>query len=272
MKCNNCGFENEKGFEYCVNCGQPSKPQGTKEVEPVSLNPAADIVLPALQDKLFLALCILMTVSCTLSMLASGMPLINILITMFLWLTYFDAKKGFANEKHLQSISGTVYANYVIVQVCGIILLVCGALSLFVGIMMVFNGEGFDMLGEILQELDKTEFNAEFIAILETFGAFSIVIVAATLVLVGVIVLVFNILMMRKIHRFAKSIYQGIMYQNPNFEKPTAVRNWFIFIAVCNGINVISSITSADPIYILTSVCSMAISIVVISLLNKHIV
>ena len=56
------------------------------------------------------------------------MPLISILITVFLWLTYADAQKGFANEKHLQFISGTVYAQYVIMNVVSAILIVCGVL------------------------------------------------------------------------------------------------------------------------------------------------
>ena len=129
MKCKNCGFENEQGVEYCVNCGESLACDcAPMPVEAVSLNPAADIVMNALRDKLFLVLCVLMTASCAMSIITSGVSLIYILITIFLWLTYADAQKGFANEKHLRVISGTVYAQYIIINVLSVLLLVSGAL------------------------------------------------------------------------------------------------------------------------------------------------
>ncbi len=266
MKCKNCGFESEQNFEYCVNCGTKASDENFVPVEPVSLNPAADVILPALRDKLFLALCILMSVLCLLSLSSSGLPLLNILFTIFLWLAYADAQKGFANEKHLQCISGTVYAQYVIVNVASIIFIVCGVLF----------GGLFNLVS------DNTDVIAEFDLLLETLGLSQMDITqeligvfgwifGAIFVVIGVIMLLFNAFMMRKIHRFAKSVYTGIMFQNPEFEKPETVRNWFVFIAVCGGINVINSITLANPIYMLESVCLTAIPIIVITLINKHI-
>ena len=150
MKCKNCGFEYGEQYDYCPNCGtQNAVEQPTKQpvAEAVSLNPVADKVMSALKDSGFLVLCILMSISCVLS-LKGGFPLINILLTIFLWLTYADVQKGFANEKHLQSISGTVYASYVITNVVSIILIVCGVL--FGVLVTAFAGteefaQGFDM-------------------------------------------------------------------------------------------------------------------------------
>ncbi len=264
MKCNNCGFEHEQDFEYCVNCGTKVAQQNFVSVESVSLNPAEDIVLPALRDKLFLVLCILMTVTCAISLLASRIPLLNILITVFLWLTYADAQKGFANEKHLQFISGVVYAQYIIVNVVSIIFIVCGILF----------GALFSTI------VDDSNFIIEFTKQLEQFGInpanasqfisyMTVWFLGGLVVFIGVIALVFNILMMKKIHRFAKSVYMGVMYQNTEFENPRTVRNWFIFVAVCGGITTLSSV-AAGPLAIVSNACVIATTIMVIVLLNKH--
>lgn len=268
MKCNNCGYENQQNFDYCPNCGtvtQPSEP--TQTAEAVSLNPAADKIMCALKDNMFLILCVLITVSCGLSLLSGTLPLIQVLITIFLWLTYADAQKGFANEKHLQFISGAVYAQYIIVNVVSVILIVCG--GLLIAMSGVIDG------AELAYELFKLEgtgissdlsdlFSLEMLRYLGT-------IISIAVTLIGIIALVFNMLMMRKIHRFAKSIYMGIVYQNTNFESPRTVRNWFIFIAVCDGIAAISSIL-AGALAILTSACTTAIMIIVAILIDKHFV
>lgn len=267
MKCNNCGFEHENDFEYCANCGtKATKQEDYTPAETVSLNPAADIVLPALKDKLFLALCILMTATCVLSLALSRMPLLNILITVFLWLIYADAQKGFANEKHLQFISGAVYAQYVITNVISIILIVCGVLfgTLFSTIV-----DDSNYIIEFTKQLEQIGINpadaSQFISYMTVWFLGGLVI------FVGVIALVFNILMMKRIHRFTKSVYMGIMYQNTDFEKPRTVRNWFIFIAVCSGITVLGSI-GAGPLALILNACTLAITIMVIILLDKYFV
>jgi len=266
MKCKNCGFEHEQDFEYCVNCGAKAIEDIPTPVEAVSLNPAADVILPALRDKLFLALCILMTALCLLSLSSSGLPLLNILFTIFMWLAYADAQKGFVNEKHLQCISGTVYAQYVIINVASIIFIVCGLLFGGLFSLVSDNAEVIAELDLLFETFGLSQINITQ-EILDVFGW----IFGAVFVIIGVIMLLINVFMMRTIHRFAKSVYMGIMFQNPEFVKPESVRNWFVFIAVCGGINVINSITLASPIAILESACLTAIPIIVIMLINKHI-
>jgi len=133
MKCQNCQFESEGRFDYCPNCGQPTANANAQPVEKVSINPTADIVLSALKDSAFLIICILMSVATGLQFVVSEFSVINILITIFLWLTYASAQKGFADEKHLQAISGSVYAQYILTNVLSIISIVFGAL---IGIVM----------------------------------------------------------------------------------------------------------------------------------------
>ena len=118
MKCPNCGFESERNYPTCSQC----------QAE-IQANPVAQKILRPLKDALFLVICILMSASCLLSLAADNVPLIEILLTVFLWLTYAQSCKGIADAKHLRCISGTVYADYVITYVAAGLVLVLGLIA-----------------------------------------------------------------------------------------------------------------------------------------------
>lgn len=271
MKCKNCGFEYGEQYDYCPNCGTQNaveQPNKQPVAEAVSLNPVADKVMSALKDSGFLVLCILMSISCVLS-LKGGFPLINILLTIFLWLTYADVQKGFANEKHLQSISGTVYASYVITNVVSIILIVCGVL--FGVLVTAFAGteefaQGFDMA---ISQYDLGEFAFSYEDIPQGLMGFAGVFIGGAFVFIGAIALVINILGTKKIHAFAKSVYMGIMFQNPNFQNPRAAKNWLMFFGVCSAIGAVLSVFS-EPVVAIASGCEAAATIIASVLIDKH--
>jgi hypothetical protein len=269
MKCNKCGFESERGTQFCVNCGQPCNDNNTQIVEPVSINPAADKILGALKDNLYLVLCIIMSASCIFSISADGLPLINILTTVFLWLAYVDARKGIANENHLRSVSGTVYASYVITNVACIILIVCGLLFGVLFSIVASAEEVIDELQYALSEYNLGEYGLNVGDIPKQYVTILGWAVGFVFVFAAVIGLLVNILGMKKIHRFAKSVYQGIIYQNPNFENARAVKNWLVFFAVCSSISTLSTITS---IYAFGTACSTAALIIAAILVNKYFV
>ncbi len=276
MKCNNCGFEHGAQFKYCPNCGTDTSAtspiEDTPQAEYVSLNPAADKVLGALKDKLFLAMCILMSASCVFSIAQDGMPLINILITIFMWLTYTDAQKGFANEKHLQSISGAVYASYIITNVASIILIVCGALTgaLFAVLSTTNTEELVSEFKTLLSEYNLEDYGLIFDNFTGKEIVFMFLLLCVGIVLGGVINLIINILGMKKIHRFAKSVYEGIMYQNPNFENAHAVKNWLVFFAVFGFISIVPVVVSLNVFSILGIVSSTATTIIAAILVDKY--
>lgn len=270
MKCKNCDFENLSGAEYCTNCGNPMNDNNTCQVEAVSLNPVADKVMPALKDKLFLALCVLMTISCILS-LNGGIPLINILLTVFLWLTYADAQKGFVNEKHLQSISGTVYANYVIINVGAILFMICGVIVGF-GMTILSGTEEFATeFNEALSMYDFGEYSFTYEDIPQEFIEFVGIMIAVAFVIGAIIMLVINIMGYKKIHTLAKSVYTGIMYQNPEFKAVRSAKNWIMFFGVCAAIGAVVSIMS-QPIIALAAGCEAAATIIASTLIDKYLV
>ena len=266
MKCNNCGFENAQGTTYCVNCGAAMPQYSEPVAETISLNPASDVILPALRDKLFYVLCIMMTISTGMSVLTGGISVINVLLTIFLWLTYTDAVKGFANPSHLQVISGTVYASYIITNVLSVLLIVCGPLFILAYDSVIKQDVAIykEILNIIAEATGTSDYKISTKELEYVFYAIGI-----ALCIAGIISLVFNILCMRKIHRFAKSVYTAIMNQTLNFYKPMTIRNWFVFLAVCGGLSTFSTL-SYGIILAIPSICSTAVLIIVVMLINKY--
>lgn len=249
MKCNQCGFEYQDQFEYCPNCGAPSPktpPMYEPPVyaQPVSLNPSADKVLLALKDRLFLVICILMSGACALNLVTASFSVIEILITIFLWLLYADSQKGFVGSKRLRCISGCVYANYVIVNVCCGILIVFGILFGVVFEVVADTSEFIYELESVFSEYGLDELGISIADIPQELFSVMGWIIAAAFVIVAVIILVFNLLATRKIHRFTQSIYQSIMFQNPHFANVDATKNWLLVFGIFGAISAVTSLTS----------------------------
>ena len=120
MKCNNCSFESEQDFAFCPNCSAPAG-EPVSVSEPI-VNPVGERVMAALKDKMFLAICVLLTVASAISTFSGGgIPAIIILHTVFLWIAYSKVQKNIVDTKQLRNLSGTVYAQYVVLNVLSII-------------------------------------------------------------------------------------------------------------------------------------------------------
>ena len=223
MKCPNCGFESELTYPVCPQCQAQ-----------IQQNPAAAKILPALKDTLFLVVCILMSVSCVISMALNNLPLINILITVFLWLTYAQSKKGIADAKHLRCVSGAVYANYVITYVAAGIVAVIGAvLALALGFLLSDP--------TILETLTAEFAGVDLAPVVEMISFVPSGVIMAIFLIVAAGIVVLNIFSQRYIHRFAKSVYQSIETGKLDLQHTNAAKIWlFIF----GGISILSSLSS----------------------------
>lgn len=266
MKCANCGFENEQGFEYCPSCGTSAT---AVPAENISVNPAGDRVLMALKDRLFLTICILLSTSSVLSLATNSLPLLNILFSVFLWLTYAQSRKNIPDVQHLRSISGVTYAYYVIMNVVGIMFIVCGVV--FGAVVGAFTGSGefLDVLEESFLEAGVSV--AELGIPLESLGAvgwgFGI-----AFILAGVMVLITNLLGIRKLHRLAKSVYVSVDYCVFNIENARGAKNWLIFFGVGGVISATSTIANGDLIGALAVGTDAAAVIIASVLVNKYLV
>ena len=259
MKCINCDFENEQTFQYCPNCGSKAQP------ETVSQNPAADKILSALKDSLFLVICILMSAVCLLSLANDGMPLISLLTTVFLWLTYAQSRKDIADPKHLRCVSGTVYAQYVISYVAAGLFLVVGIIFAVVFNMLSAQPEFLDA---ILEELmDTSELHAFAPGLIASVSGWLLFIIFAVIA-AGMILI--NIFAVRRVHRFAKSVYQSIEAQTLKLENASAASIWLFVFSAFSAIGGLSALTQENLLSGLTYACNCAIAIIAGILIRKH--
>ncbi len=274
MKCNKCGYEYNGDYAFCPNCGESIRateqepPKQENTAQPISLNPAADKVLAALKDNLFLALCILISVKCLFSFSENGLPVFDILYTIFLWLVFADSRKGFANERHLRRVSGTVYASYVVVNVASIILIVSSLITVVALAVASSTQMIQDFISQIFDEIGE---EVAFSQMPGEVTPFFVLVFMLVLIVALVAILVINLVGISKIHKFAKSIYMGIIFQNPNFENPIAVKNWLMFFGVCSAISVVTSLGAGFEM-VISSGCGAAATIIASVLVNKHFV
>lgn len=255
MKCTNCGFENRDDFTFCANCG------AQKVLEPTILNAAQTRALTIVNSKLFLALCILLTVASGLSVIIGSIQIIPLLLTIFMWMAYANGKKGKVNFNDFHKISGTVYANYIIINVVAIILIIIG---------FIFTAPfGILDLPETLVNVspDLEELLTKLPNI--SLGALSILF-GVLFIFAGVVALVVNVLLMRKIHRFTKEFYTKIITGEPEFLFAKTAKNCLIFFAVVNGIEVISTFSTSFISGLIAS-CLVAAIILTIIVIDKYI-
>lgn len=254
MRCTNCGFESDDNFTFCQRCGAAAP-----EVAPK--NPTADRVFACLKDNLFLAVCILLTVSGAITLGSrGGIPVITVLAATFSWLAYSDAKKGIVNVNHLRHISGTTYASYILNNVFGVLLIVCGII-MTVAINMV---DGVPVLesSEISNILFGNHITAEVVYL-------SVLIIGIMFIVVGIALLVINLLSMRRIHRFVKSVYLSVKSGNTQIYNPRTAKTWLIVFTCFIGVFSLG-IMAESFLNALSNGSIMAALIVTVILINKY--
>ena len=269
MKCENCGFEALETFKFCPACGKEVENRTeeaaviTEYVETVIENPMANKFLAAVKDKLFLAICILLSVSCIFAIAAESLPIIEILITIFSWITFAQGRKGIADDEHLRCISGSVYANYVLMNILSGLLIFLGGL---VALAFALIGSQPELVNEIIREITINV--PDFLSVPQELYAMVGWIFGFAFILMAVIILIVNLCGFRKIHRFIKSVYQGIRTQSPVCANPASAKGWLIFFGVCSALSALTFISdTASAIY---SACSSAVAIISAILIKKY--
>ncbi len=269
MKCNRCGYERTENFIYCPLCGtdntQPFTAGSEASVLPVSLNPAADHVLPVLNSKLFLTICILLTVSCGLAIFDGSFDVITILLTIFSWLTFSQAKKGFADSSNIRRISGTVYALYIIEYVLAGIIAVCG---LLISVVFGFASANADIFNELIYEFE-TEMG-EYSQITELLFSASAVMFLVVFAIVALIVFLINFFGLRSIHKFIQSLYRSIDAGRIFFVKCRSAWTWLMVFGILSAISALSSASSASSLALYSEGAMAAALIVASVLVRKH--
>lgn len=249
-------FETEQECTQCPNC-EPEDPI----VAPVQT--VADKVLPALKDTMFFVICILMSASCIISLSLGSIPLINILATVFLWLTYAQSRKDIADAQHLRCVSGTIFAQYVLTYVgAGL----CALVGILFTAAFTFLTQNPDLLNRMLSlfvELDDATY-----MILHSFASVSgVFILLVFLSAAGFIVLI-NVFTTRYIHRFVQSVYKSIEANVLELKHTNAAR---ICLYILGGLSAVNALTSlGSPLVFLSNAADCAVAFFAAYLIQKY--
>lgn len=216
MKCNFCGFEHEEDLTFCPSCGKQLT-DGS-----LSLNPMADRISNLLGDGLFLVICILMSVGALVGLLlGDGLPVFDILFTIFLWICFTKAKIGFIEYTHVRLVSGTIFAYYIVNFVVAGLLTLIGLLS---GSIFSAISSSSYLMDEIANQI---EFESDiFEGLMGVIGGIFLVV----FILIAVAVILINIFGVRKIHKFVKSLYESIEFNENKIAFAKAAITWLIVL------------------------------------------
>lgn len=242
---------------------QEQAPDCQEEQMITPVKTVADKVLPALKDTLFLVICILMSASCILSLSLGNLPLLNILITVFLWLTYAESCKNIADAKHLRCVSGTIFAQYVLTYVgAGL----CALLGILFAVAFTFLTQNPELLSRMLDlfvDLDDAAYTVLYsIASVSGFLVLIISLFAA-----GFIVLV-NVFTTRYFHRFVQSVYKSIEANIPELKHTNAAR---ICLYILGGLSALNALTSlGSPLVFLSHAADCAVAFFAAYLIQKY--
>lgn len=258
MKCTNCGYESQEDFTYCASCGTKAQIDNTSSI--------TNKFLTILKDKLFLMLCIFLSVYCVFSIAGGAIPIIVILACVFGWIAYAKAQKNTLDYDQIKNLSGCLYAQYVVTNVVSIICIVVGILLIvFAGALSTASDLIFSLANEFNVYLWDLGDTAQEVAMFIGYIA------GAVLLVVGVLFLLINVLGIRKIHKFTKSIHTSIKTQVEDYKCVKSAKKWLYFFAILSGISLVSTLT-IDIVNSIGSIGYCGFLIVSICLVEKYFV
>lgn len=266
MKCNNCGNEILENSAFCTFCGSPLT---SVEATDTPVSAVKEKILNIFKDKLFLVLCILVSVSTVFSIANSNIPLLLILFTIFLWLIYAKAAKNTVDIKNMRCVSGTVFAvyviNWVLIGLLGFATVIGAIITLAIGSTAEFE----NTINQILSEYDFSVNGFDSLLALTTGSIMIIAVVAFIIFLViCVIAAIVNIFGMRSLHKFAKSLYISAQIDNFRIEKLNAAKSWLLVFGIGTCISALPCLD--DFLAFVTSGCLGVAYILAYILIKKH--
>lgn len=180
---------------------------------------------------LFLAICILMTISTVIGLVDGTMDILGILYVIAFWQLYSTARSG----KDLAGFGlgiGTVKASWIIGWIVAGVLAVCGVIIMFIPSSAVHTAVdySFSITGPGSEELLDD--------VLEFFGQYGMIWIGVILLLIAVVVAVINILYTKRFYTFARSLRDCMDKPEWFPEEAEPLRKWMFVLGIlgCLGI------------------------------------
>lgn len=230
--------------------------------EPIDFEKPQKPSLKALEDPLFLALCILTTISSAISF-----DVFSILITIGMWMAYVNIQNAKSPLSGAKLVAGTLKALYIFNWVCVPIFFLIGAFCfIFSGV--IGRSEGVMILFDkyVLAEINVTEYFLET-GILDSFEDISKLITVASVVMgialmfAAIVLILLNIFFFCKLYKFAASVRDSMTSEHDEILYADTVKTWLLVLAILNGISLPSAILSFSdvlPIGITVAVYAVA--------------
>ncbi|MBQ0125821.1 MAG: hypothetical protein KBS59_05795 [Clostridiales bacterium] len=205
------------------------------------------------KSPLFLAICILLTVSAAFSLWNGSFDILLVLMTVGVWLSYGKSKKGQSPFPGMNIASGVLKAEYIITWVACVMLFVAGLIfviataavdvafgDIFAEIeseLSVFGiGSEIEMLKEELDEI-LAIVGLSYAAIVDIL----LIIIAIGMVFGAMIAVLLNVFCVNKLHIFAKSLCDNEKDGFSEIKKISAAKNWCLALGIIVGISALVS-------------------------------
>lgn len=285
MLCPYCGTDISEGAPVCPACGAvlaenaapaPSVPQFT----------GFDVLKKTFSSPLFLAVSIILSVIAVLDIAAGSLNLFAILGTIACWMIFANASSSYEPLKQ----SGYKFASvitriiYVIYWVAAGIIAVSGAL---VSAVILLSDSFVPKFLETFREQFPREFStfmneinvlAEKIPVkispdelLDTVVKYLGIGIAAAAGLAVIILIIYNLLMIRPLDKYTHSLSDGFFSGNVTVYNKTLARRFLIFgiIAAVFSIGGVLASIGETSVTAVSSLCSLALPFILYALINS---
>lgn len=265
MFCSVCGFKCEDDAEFCPQCG--AKLYIAQQPQP-EVNNNSEVKFEAVPGNNCFGFTKTITdvVSSTLFLIATifysaavvfNFNVIDVLISIFLWMAFASAKSGIVKHRSLRNLSGAVYAQKILTIISGALLGFFGACLIVIDytikraytlseFMSKFR-EAFDESGIITYSDFIKKFNSFFKIFNITFEKFVSVFFSAfgiILIIMAVLTILYAVFGIGNVHKFLKDIYTGVQLNSPMLDNLNTARVWILVMAILKGLGAVSQLGS----------------------------